>query len=307
MRLVKATCRRCKRTETTFCITEGDPNDPAKVADCCSRGANCCGHHCCGKIGVGDEDLPSKCCPGNYGSNDLSPCCPVSWKRGCAGGRVGAAAIWPLQHRGGVLTAAPAWAASIWPTATTAGSAAATTAPRTSRAATAIAAPARGTVAERKGIVPGCSRRRRRMRRSRLPGRSDEVRRRLRRHAADRATAAAVATPIRMDSSAAVNLCTYINGVCCSRGTCMPEGHPPLRCERSGARRERRAAAPSPSRHPVRRGGGVAQADSPTSAKGELHASRTLVRIPPTGTSSAVPGLTAAVQPVWQPARGDGD
>src|SRR5262245_30855708 len=38
----ETTCRRCARTRTAFCILEGDPNDPAKVADCCPRGKWCC-------------------------------------------------------------------------------------------------------------------------------------------------------------------------------------------------------------------------------------------------------------------------
>lgn len=35
-------CRRCKKAGTSFCIVEGDPADPAKLATCCHRGETCC-------------------------------------------------------------------------------------------------------------------------------------------------------------------------------------------------------------------------------------------------------------------------
>jgi hypothetical protein len=51
--------RRCKRAKLAFCITEGDPLDPAKVAICCPTGASCCGDTCC------PTDNPNfQCCNG---------------------------------------------------------------------------------------------------------------------------------------------------------------------------------------------------------------------------------------------------
>jgi hypothetical protein len=58
-RSCRLTCRRCKREQTEFCIVEGDPNNPAKVADCCAPGEECCK---AGRIG--------RCCPQHM------TCCP---------------------------------------------------------------------------------------------------------------------------------------------------------------------------------------------------------------------------------------
>ena len=64
-------CRQCDGDDPRqFCIAEGDPFDPAKVAVCCAEGAECCGTSCCG----GDSSFPEvKCCDGscvNTNSND---------------------------------------------------------------------------------------------------------------------------------------------------------------------------------------------------------------------------------------------
>jgi hypothetical protein len=72
--------KRCKRAGTNFCIVEGNPTDPAKLASCCHRGESCCAYTCCGEMIVGSQTLPSKCCPGNYGNSNLAPCCPKTWE-----------------------------------------------------------------------------------------------------------------------------------------------------------------------------------------------------------------------------------
>lgn len=42
-------CRQCDGDDPRqFCITEGDPFDPNKVAFCCAEGRECCGNQCCG-------------------------------------------------------------------------------------------------------------------------------------------------------------------------------------------------------------------------------------------------------------------
>jgi hypothetical protein len=55
-------CRQCDGNDPReFCIVEGDPEDPAKVATCCIEGAICCGAQCCG-----DRKIPGlKCCSGH--------------------------------------------------------------------------------------------------------------------------------------------------------------------------------------------------------------------------------------------------
>jgi hypothetical protein len=68
-------CGRCKKAGTNFCIIEGDPRDPAKIATCCHRGDECCGHECCGEVIAGDETLRRRCCDAR-----LSLCCPRSWE-----------------------------------------------------------------------------------------------------------------------------------------------------------------------------------------------------------------------------------
>ena len=56
-------CRQCDGDDARqFCIVEGDPFDPAKIAVCCAEGAECCGSSCCG----GDPGFPGrKCCGGS--------------------------------------------------------------------------------------------------------------------------------------------------------------------------------------------------------------------------------------------------
>jgi hypothetical protein len=63
-------CRQCDGDDPRqFCIVEGDPTDPAKVAVCCAEGAECCGNSCCG----GPQQPGRHCCDGkciNTNSND---------------------------------------------------------------------------------------------------------------------------------------------------------------------------------------------------------------------------------------------
>jgi hypothetical protein len=66
-------CRQCDGNDPReFCIVEGDPADPAKVATCCIDGAECCGARCCG-----DPRVPTvTCCNGQCTSllNDAANC-----------------------------------------------------------------------------------------------------------------------------------------------------------------------------------------------------------------------------------------
>jgi hypothetical protein len=66
-------CRQCDGSDPReFCIVEGDPSDPAKVAVCCDRGEECCagedGSECCGP--------PSTCCSGVGCISEELTCCP---------------------------------------------------------------------------------------------------------------------------------------------------------------------------------------------------------------------------------------
>jgi hypothetical protein len=76
----EATCRRCKRTETKFCIAEGDPDDPAKVADCCPNGADCVDGTC--RCSSGHLPCGRQCCAsGEYClDGECSACCPPGHK-----------------------------------------------------------------------------------------------------------------------------------------------------------------------------------------------------------------------------------
>jgi hypothetical protein len=64
-----------------FCIVEGDPTDPAKVAVCCNEAAVCCGDRCCG-----DSRHPGRyqCCDGacvdTWNSNDHCGGCGDEFK-----------------------------------------------------------------------------------------------------------------------------------------------------------------------------------------------------------------------------------
>jgi hypothetical protein len=55
-------CRQCDEADPRkFCIVEGDPFNPAKVAICCVEGATCCHGQCCSS----DHGFPgNRCCPG---------------------------------------------------------------------------------------------------------------------------------------------------------------------------------------------------------------------------------------------------
>lgn len=81
-------CRQCATDDRrTFCIAEGNPDDPAKVATCCAVGAVCCGTTCCG-----DPGYPWLKCCGDVCTNtndNLDHCggcnsrCPDGWR--CCG------------------------------------------------------------------------------------------------------------------------------------------------------------------------------------------------------------------------------
>ncbi len=55
-------CRQCDASDPReFCIVEGDPFDPARVAICCVEGATCCHGRCCSS----EHGFPgNRCCPG---------------------------------------------------------------------------------------------------------------------------------------------------------------------------------------------------------------------------------------------------
>lgn len=55
-------CRQCDEADPReFCIVEGDPFNPAKVAVCCVEGATCCHGQCCSS----EHGFPgNRCCPG---------------------------------------------------------------------------------------------------------------------------------------------------------------------------------------------------------------------------------------------------
>lgn len=72
-RSCEATCKRCKRTRTKLCFLEGNPKNPAKVADCCPKGEPCCGDQCCPPWPTDEGPILSKCCFGKK-------CCPITWE-----------------------------------------------------------------------------------------------------------------------------------------------------------------------------------------------------------------------------------
>lgn len=87
-RSCEATCERCKRTNTKLCFLEGDPNDPAKIADCCPAGETCCAGKCCSPWSSDDGPVPSKCCGGDCRPETWDccdgACCSLT---SCCGGR----------------------------------------------------------------------------------------------------------------------------------------------------------------------------------------------------------------------------
>jgi hypothetical protein len=85
-----AKCERC-RLEDRFCVIEGDPDDPTKIATCCFEDQRCCqdtfaccprDHTCCG----GYSEQNRRCCPPNTYCCDSSAggCCPDT--HGCCPG-----------------------------------------------------------------------------------------------------------------------------------------------------------------------------------------------------------------------------
>jgi hypothetical protein len=78
-------CGRCN-VDGQFCVIEGDPNDPTKVATCCHRDEQCCQDTfaCCARTatccGGYPEVYPQPCCP------EGTSCCASAETGCCAAG-----------------------------------------------------------------------------------------------------------------------------------------------------------------------------------------------------------------------------